>query len=156
MHDWLWHKIRTMLELTDIDLANDPLAARYVKTEIVSVTFAQYDGEVASLEGPNRYQIGDALITGSTGTRWSVSRNRFDAKYVAIAPTAANQEGDYKARPIPVLARQMSEPFTAARSSGGDMLRGNAGDWLLQYGPGDFGIAHHDRFTQVYKICPVI
>ena len=142
-----------MLELTDIDLVSDPIAARYVKTEIVSVTFAQHAGELISLEGPNRYQPGDALVTGSTGTRWSVSRDRFDAKYEALPPAAANKDGRYQARPIPVLAKQIAEPFTAPRSAGGDVLRGEAGDWLLQYGPGDFGVAGHERFTQVYRKC---
>jgi len=58
-----------MLELADIDLTNDPAAARYVKNEEVDVTFARSDGELISREGPNRYQAGDALITGSTGDR---------------------------------------------------------------------------------------
>lgn len=139
-----------MLELTNTDLTTDPSATRYVKTEVVTVTFARQEGELLSLEGPNRYQMGDALITGSTGSRWSVSRDRFDAKYVAVPPTVAGEDGRYGARPIPVLAKQISEPFTAARSAGGDVLRGNAGDWLLQYGPGDFGVAEHSRFTHIY------
>lgn len=139
-----------MLELGTIDLTADPSAARYVKTEIVAVTFAQQAGELLSREGPNRYQAGDALITGSTGSRWSVSRHRFDAKYEAVLPTLAWQDGRYRARPIAILAKQIAEPFSAARSAGGDVLRGSPGDWLLQYGPGDFGIAEHSRFMQVY------
>ncbi|HZV55481.1 MAG TPA: PGDYG domain-containing protein [Rhodocyclaceae bacterium] len=140
-----------MLKLTNIDLTTDHSAARYVKTEIVIVTFARQDGELVSLEGPNRYRIGDALITGTTGSRWSVSRHRFDMKYQAVPPTLAGADGRYEARPIPVLAKQISEFFTAERSAGGDVLRGNAGDWLLQYGPGDFGVAEHHRFMQVYR-----
>ena len=140
-----------MLELKNMDLTTDHFAERYVKTEIVSVEFARQEGELLSLEGPNRYQAGDALITGSTGSRWSVSRHRFDAKYEAVLPTTGGEDGRYEARPIPVLARQISEPFTAARSAGGDILRGNAGDWLLQYRPGDFGVAEHRRFAQIYK-----
>jgi hypothetical protein len=140
-----------LLELKNIDLTTDPLAAHYVKTEVVTVAFAQHEGELISLEGPNRYKAGDALITGSTGSQWSVSRHRFDAKYEALPPTVTGEDGRYKARPIPILAKQMTEPFTATRSAGGDVLRGNAGDWLLQYGPGDFGVAEHRRFTQVYK-----
>ena len=140
-----------MLAMKDIDLTADPDAARYVKAETVTVTFARQEGELVSLEGPNRYQLGDALITGSTGSRWSVSRQRFEAKYEAMPPTLTGKDGHYAARPIPVLAKKISEPFTAARSAGGDVLRGNAGDWLLQYGPGDFGVAEHGRFTQVYR-----
>ena len=140
-----------MLELKNIDLTTDPLAARYVKTEVVTVTFARQEGELISLEGPNQYRVGDALISGSTGSRWSVSRQRFDVKYEAVTPTVAGVDGYYRARPIPVLARSISEPFTAERSTGGDVLHGDAGDWLLQYGDGDFGVAERHRFTQVYK-----
>ena len=140
-----------MIEFTDIDLRTDILAARYVKTEIVEVAFAEESGELASPEGPNRYQPGDALITGSTGTRWSVSRDRFDAKYMAVTPTQSNMNGRYKARPVPVLARQLPEAFTVSRSVDGDRLVGEAGDWLLQYAPGDYGIAKNNRFVLVYK-----
>jgi hypothetical protein len=140
-----------MLELKDIDLAADPAAARYVKTEVVAVEFARQDGVLISLEGPNRYRAGDALVTGSTGSRWSVARERFEAKYLPVPPTVAGGDGPYRARPLPVLARQIAEPFTAARSAGGDVLRGKAGDWLLQYGPGDFGVAEQARFAQVYR-----
>lgn len=140
-----------VLELTDVDLATDPAAASYVKDETVSVTFAREAGQLQSLEGPNRYALGDALIAGSTGSRWSVSRERFDAKYSPVPPTLAGDDGQYRARPVPVLARQIDRAFTAARSAGGDVLRGNAGDWLLQYGPGDHGVADQARFTQVYR-----
>jgi hypothetical protein len=69
-----------MIELKNIDLLTDPAAQRVVKDETVAVQFAADDGELMSLEGPNRYTRGDALITGSTGDRWVVSRERFDAK----------------------------------------------------------------------------
>jgi PGDYG protein len=142
---------RAMLELKNIDLTTDPAAASYVKTEVVTVTFARQDGELLSLEGPNRYAVGDALVTGLMGSRWSVSRQRFDLKYEAVPPTLTGDDGRYRAKPLPVLAKQIPEAFTAARSAGGDVLRGNAGDWLLQYAPGDFGVADQSRFAQVYR-----
>ncbi|RLJ65284.1 PGDYG domain-containing protein [Sulfurisoma sediminicola] len=140
-----------MLELADIDLSTDPAAHRYVKHELVDVVFATHDGELISREGPNRYLAGDALITGSTGDRWSVSRGRFDEKYQAVPPLGHGDVGRYQARPIPVLARQMPEPFTIARRAGGDLLRGQANDWLLQYAPGDYGIVENARFERVYR-----
>jgi len=69
-----------MHELKNIDLRLDPRAREYIKSEVVQVVFAQDDGELVSREGPNRYTVGDALITGSTGDRWCVSRDRFDGK----------------------------------------------------------------------------
>jgi hypothetical protein len=140
-----------MIDLIGIDLTGDRFAERYVKTETVSVEFAAQAGEIISLEGPNRYAAGDALVTGVSGTRWSVERHRFDARYEPIASAAAVKPARYKARPIPVLARRMAEPFTVKRSAGGDVLSGNAGDWVLQYAPGDFGVVLHARFVQVYK-----
>jgi hypothetical protein len=47
---------------------------------------------------------------------------------------------------------QMNQPFRCRRSAGGDWLTGQAGDWLLQYAPGDHGIATHARFTLVYRL----
>jgi hypothetical protein len=140
-----------MLELNNIDLTRDAAAAAFVKDEVVAVAFAASDGELTSREGANRYAAGDALITGSTGDRWSVSRDRFEAKYLPVAPAQAGDDGRYRARPVPVLAKQMSEDFSVARCAGGDVLRGAAHDWLLQYAPGDFGIIADDRFRRVYR-----
>ena len=140
-----------MLHLDNIDLTQDAAAGRFIKTEIVQVMFAREPGELISLEGPNGYQTADAIITGCTGDRWSVDRHRFDAKYQAVAPTRDGQDGAYTARPVPVLARQINEPFTAARSAGRDVLHGEAGDWLMQYGPGDFGVCGKSRFERVYQ-----
>ena len=140
-----------MSELKNIDLHTDPDAARYVKNEQVQVTFAGSAGELVSREGPNRYQVGDALISGSTGDRWCVSRDRFDAKYEAVPPLSHGADGSYRNRPIPVLAKQMREAFSIGRCEGGDLLLGLAQDWLLQYGPGDFGIVENARFQKVYR-----
>lgn len=134
-----------------IDLAVDPAAAHYVKDETVAVVFARAAGEILSREGPNRYATGDALVTGSTGDRWSVTRDRFDAKYLPVSPTLAGQDGRHRSRPVPVLAKPMGEAFCIARSAGGDLLRGHAGDWLLQYAPGDFGVVEAERFAKVYR-----
>lgn len=140
-----------MIELaTDIDLARDDAAATYVKTETVMVVFATQSGTLTSREGLNRYAAGDALITGSTGDRWSVARERFDQKYAAVS-FPHGQDGPYRAKPVPVRAKQMPEAFQIARRAGGDVLRGNANDWLLQYAPGDFGVVENARFAKVYQ-----
>lgn len=141
-----------MLKLDAPDLTCDTAAARFVKDEVVDVKFATAGGELTSREGPNRFRAADALITGSTGERWSVSRDRFDAKYDPVSPTQAGGDGRYRSRPVPVLATQMEEPFSVARTAGGDLLCGAVGDWLVQYAPGDFGIVDNQRFRQVYRL----
>ena len=139
-----------MPELNNMDLRNDPDAALYVKNEVVQVCFAKSDGELISQEGFNRYTTGDAMVTGTTGNRWIVSRDRFDARYDPVAPVMTGENGAYRSKPLPVLAKQLHEPFSIDRSAGGDRLQGGAGDWLMQYGPQDFGIVEKNRFEQVY------
>jgi hypothetical protein len=125
-----------------------------VKDETVQVQFATTDGELLSAVGLNRYRRGDALVTGSTGDRWCVSRDRFDAKYLPAAATAAGHDGLYRNRPAEVLAKQMRRDFSVSRTPGGERLRGAPGDWLLQYAPGDHGIVERSRFERVYRLLP--
>lgn len=134
-----------MKTLTNIDLATDHAAKKFIKHEIVHVAFATTDGELTSREGINRYHAGDALITSESGERWCVSRDRFELKYEAVA------EGRFRAKPVSVLAKQMLEPFSISRSAGGDVLQGATQDWLLQYAPGDYGIVENARFERVYR-----
>jgi predicted lipase len=141
-----------MRQFQNVSLETDPLAARYVKDEVVSVKLAIADGVIQSREGPNHYQAGDALVTGSTGDQWSVIRARFEEKYEPVAPLVIGQDGPYRARRIPAWARQIDEPFAVERKAGGDLLKGNAGDWLLQYGPGDYGLVEDKRFKSVYRM----
>lgn len=140
------------LKISNPDLIADGSACWVVKDEVVSVQFAAAAGVIESSVGPNRYAPGDALLTGSTGDRWCVSRARFDAKYRPQAPTGPGGEGLYRNLPVAVRAKRMCEAFSVARSAGGDVLRGNAGDWLVQYAPGDHGIVAAARFDAVYRV----
>ncbi|MGD9842994.1 MAG: PGDYG domain-containing protein [Steroidobacteraceae bacterium] len=139
--------------LNDIDLRTDAQAQHYLKDEIVDVVFATEDGIIASTEGLNHYISGDALITGSTGDCWSVSLDRFDVKYTPITSVMTDTSGKYRNQPIPVLAKQMPTDFSIPRTANGDIIFGHAGDWLLQYSPGDHGIVANSKFQQVYRRC---
>jgi PGDYG protein len=141
-----------MLTLHNPDLTSDLTARQAVKDEKVSVEFATQHGELRSAVGINHYAPRDALITGSTGDRWCVSRDRFDAKYLPESPTVHGKAGEYRNRPVAILAKRMTQPFTVARTAGGDSLRGDSGDWLVQYAPGDHGIVERTRFERVYRL----
>jgi uncharacterized protein (DUF2237 family) len=132
-------------------LEADPDARRVSKVEVVLVEFATAAGALQSAVGLNRYAAGDALLTGSTGDRWCVSRDRFDAKYRPEPPTVAGAPGRYRNLPVTILAKQIPLPFTVHRSAGGDLLHGKPGDWLVQYAPGDHGVVAGDRFARVYR-----
>lgn len=141
-----------MLDLGCPDLATDPAARRVYKDEVVDVKFAREAGVIMSAVGPNHFAAGDALVTGSTGDRWCVSRDRFDARYVACPGTSPGQAGHYRNVRVVVLARRIDEPFRIARSLGGDMLEGQPGDWAVQYAPGDYGLVDQARFGRVYRL----
>ena len=134
-----------------IDLRQDAHATCYVKDETVEVVFARSAGSIASREGPNRYHTRDALLSATGGDRWSVARERFDARYRPLPPLQHGADGAYRNLPLPVLARQIAIAFTVLRRPGGDLLHGGAGDWLLQYAPGDWGIVADARFRQLYR-----
>ena len=146
--------MQLLLEIDEPDLATDSDARWVSKDEVVAVEFAATAGALQSAVGLNRYAVGDALLTGSTGDRWCVSRDRFDTKYAPEAPTLTGQAGSYRNRPLVVLAKRMTVAFSVSRSTGGDILRGNAGDWLVQYSPGDHGVVAKQRFDAVYRALP--
>src|ERR1700680_1085115 len=129
-----------MLQLESPVLAADSGACWVVKDEVVSVEFAAAAGILESAVGPNRYGAGDALLTGSTGDRWCVSRDRFDVKYRPEAHTSPGEPGRYRNHPVPVLAKLMTVAFAVERSAGGDRLHGNAGGWVGAYAPRGDGI----------------
>ena len=138
--------------IDDPDLTEDSDAVWAVKDELVTVEFAVAGGTLESAVGTNRYAAGDALLTGSTGDRWCVSRARFEAKYRAEPPTHAGHSARYRNLPVAVRAKRMAVPFSVVRAAGGDLLSGAAGDWLVQYAPGDYGIVAAARFDKVYRV----
>jgi hypothetical protein len=140
-----------LLPVDRVDLAIDPKSCWIIKDEIVSVQFAEADGELQSAVGLNRFMRGDALVTGSTGDRWCVSRARFDAKHRPMDGVVAGQAGRYRNIPQPIRGKRMLVPFLVARCADGDVLQGAAGDWLVEYSPGDHGIVARARFDQVYR-----
>ncbi len=133
--------MQEIVHIESVDLAADAGAAWAVKDETGDGGVRDRRRQFAERSvGANRYAAGDALVTGSTGDRWCVSRTRFDAKYEPQRPTQSGKNGQYRNRPVPILAKRMERAFSVARTAGGDVLRGVAGDWLVQYGLGDYGI----------------
>jgi hypothetical protein len=149
-HDGVMSPPPTHLDAPDLE--HDSQARPAVKDECVVVQFARTVGRIGSAVGENVFATGDALVTGSTGDSWVVSRARFDAKYRPEPPTRAGEDGHYRNLPVTVLAKPMTGAFTVARSAGGDVLRGEPGDWLVQYAPGDHGVVARARFERVYRL----
>jgi hypothetical protein len=122
------------------------------RPEKVEVCFADAECSVQTPEGRVLAKSGDALITGSAGERWRVSRAHFAAKYQPVPPTEPGQAGCYRALPYRVMALRMSGRFEVVLSDGVSRLAGQAGDWLLDYGDGSLGIVAAATFANRYDI----
>lgn len=135
----------------ECDLATDASATRWCKrVQEVPVEFARAAGVLETLEGPVRYERGDALLTGSAGERWPVRRSVFDTRYDPASTTTPGTDGIYLKRPLPVLARRIDTAF-AVRLPDGQVLQGRPGDWLVQYGPRDQAIVADAIFRATYQ-----
>lgn len=141
--------------LINVDLRNDPAAALFHSRPVVlAVRFATSDGIIQTLEGPVRYQTGDALMTGPKGEHWPIARARFDATYVPAGDGhAPGTDGLFAKREREILARRQGSAFQINIASG-QTLSGRPGDWLVQYGPGDLAIVAADVFDTLYEPAP--
>jgi len=118
----------------------------------MSVEIATSDGVIETLEGDVRYRAGDALLTGTRGERWPVQRHKFVASYEPVPPTKQGESGTYVKKPIVARALRIQEDFEVKVGWQPDKLRGAPGDWLLQYGPGDYGVVTASIFDQTYDL----
>jgi hypothetical protein len=119
---------------------------------VVEAAFADADGRVPTLEGEVAHRRGDAIVTGAHGERWPISRDAFFEAYAPVPPTRAGEGGRYRKRPLRVFARQMPGPFSVRHAPCGDPLIGPSGDWLVQYGPGRYGVVSARIFDETYTM----
>ncbi len=145
-------KIDGKSELKDcnsMELAGDARALVVMKKPIpLKVEFAKEDGTINTKEGAQPFKVGDAIMTGTHGERWPIPISNFRDTYEAV--DEAN--GLYAKKSIRVLALQMDEGFTVNVSWSKEPLVGKPGDWLVQYGKGDFGIVDKQIFEETYDI----
>jgi hypothetical protein len=131
-------------------LEGDPRAVRVIKRPLtIKVAFAQAAGICQTLEGPVDHLAGDAILTGIANENWPVVRAVFDKRYEPAEGTAFGSDGNYVKKPLEVLALRLEMPLNISLPAGG-VLHGETGDWLLQYGPTDYGIVRDDIFRSTY------
>ncbi len=137
----------TDLPSTLPNLSRHPDALPVVKRPMQhAVLFATVDGTCETLEGPVQYRAGDALITGTLGEQWPIARERFDEAYERVS------DGIYRKRSLLAYALLLKSPMTVPVGGQCDPLDAHAGDWLLQYGEGDYGVVDADVFAQTYEV----
>src|ERR1700733_2059746 len=125
--------------------------ARKLEHEI-DVRFTPVACTVQTSEGLVHAAPGDAIITGTAGEHWRVSRARFADKYRPVPPTIAGEAGRYVSLPNRILAVAMTEPFEVLLADGVSRLSGRAGEWLVDYGDGSLGIVSRPIFATTYEI----
>lgn len=93
-----------------------------------------------------------ALITGMERECRPVARQKFDSSYVPIPPNRHGQPGEYR-KIESTWAKQMEISFAVQVGAHDDVIHGKAGDWLTQYGPGDYGVVAAEIFRKKYEPC---
>jgi hypothetical protein len=134
-------------------ISTDPrrVHARKLEREI-TVRFTPVACTVQTSEGVVHALPGDAIITGTAGEHWRVSRARFSDKYRPVPPTAAGESGKYVSLPNRIMALPMTGAFEVVLADGVSRLRGRAGEWLVDYGDGSLGIVSEAIFATTYEI----
>ena len=135
------------------DLASDKKSQRAFKRPLVhDVVFANAAGVCETLEGPAPYLSGDAIVTGVAGEHWPVPREYFLATYEAVTPTEPGYDGRYRKKKILVWVLQLETSTSVSVAGNTAKLTGCAGDWLVQYEPGSWGIVEQNIFQQTYLL----
>ena len=141
-----------MRHYQDIDIRRWPRCRSARKKDLpFAVRFAVQAGVMATLEGDVPYARGDALAWGPRNERWPIAAAYFAENYLPAPGTKAGRDGQYCKKPVIVAAAPMTEDFSVA-ATGGALLRGEAGDWLVQYEQGHYGIVRHDIFSETYEL----
>ena len=107
---------------------------------------AQTERVVQTKEGPVTARKGDYIMTGTKGENWPIPKDKFEKTY-DVQPdgkTAAKKK-------IKVYAVEMRKPFEVKVSWSPDTLKGKPGDFLVQYGPGDYGVVEKGIFKETYN-----
>jgi hypothetical protein len=122
------------------------------RVQEVDVRFTPVECSVKTNEGVVHARPGDAILTGTAGEHWRVSRAHFADKYRPVPPTVAGADGRYECLPIRIRGVPMSAAFEVLLADGISRLTGRAGDWLVDYGDGSLGIVSPAIFATTYEI----
>ena len=129
------------------DVSQDPDGFKTAKLPIpLEFRYAEADETIDTKEGPVGANAGDAIMTGTEGEQWPIPAEKFAQTYNDLGDGTAAKKN------IPVFAKQMMVPFKVKVSWSNDLLQGEPGDYLVQYGPGDYGVVGREIFAKTYKV----
>mgnify|MGYP002621756461 FL=1 len=107
--------------------------------------YAETDETIETKEEPVGAKAGDAIMTGTEGEQWPIPAEKFKQTYDDLGDGTAAKKN------IPVYAVEMNKPFQVKVSWSNDLLKGDPGDYLVQYGPGDYGVVGREIFGKTYE-----
>lgn len=137
----------------DLDISQNLNVVRAIKRPVpVLVRFAETDGVCETPEGTVHFRQGDAIAEGAHDDTWPIQRHKFLERYEPVPPTRPGEAGEYVKRALPVYALSLTEPVAVPVGWQSDPLYANPGDWLIQYGPDDFGVVKPEIFEATYEI----
>lgn len=135
------------------DMAHAPGSVRVRKLPIpVQIHWTKQAGVCQTREGAVAFAAGDPLLTGIEGECWTMPASTFLAAYEPVPPLTFGADGAYRKKQFAVWARRLAQAAEVRVGYQHDLLHGEAGDWLLQYGPGNFGIVAAAIFDKTYEL----
>lgn len=132
------------------EFPNVVLAAR--RPLVFEVEFSQVSGTLQTLEGAVAYDAGAAIVTGLHGEKWPIAIDRFAKTFELVEGSTIGQRGRYRRRPQTVLAHCLVNASEVIVPEERGVLGGHAGDWLVEYGPGDRAIVAAEIFEMTYEV----
>lgn len=131
------------------ELSEDPDAFRCFKKPIpLEFRIAQEQETVQTKEGPVVARAGDYIMTGTKGENWPIPADQFNYDIL----TQDGSTGTAAKKKIIVSAKEMNESFEVKVSWSASTLKGEVGDYLVEYGPGDYGVVGREIFKETYSM----
>jgi len=153
MENWRKYLKETIGLDEEPELSEDPDAFETAKKPIpLEFRYAEEGETIETREGPVNARADDAIMTGTEGEQWPIPRERFEQTYDVLEVPSDEAPGSAAKKDIPVFAKEMSEPFQVKVSWSDDLLEGESGDYLVQYGEGDYGVVGREIFEKTYKL----
>ena len=146
MENWRRYLTETIGLDDTPDLSQDPDGFETAKLPIpLEFRYAETGETIETKEGSVGAKAGDAIMTGTEGEEWPIPAEKFAETYDDLGDGTAAKKN------IPVFAKEMSEPFQVKVSWSDDLLQGEEGDYLVQYGAGDYGVVGREIFEKTYE-----
>ncbi len=116
------------------------------------IVFAAQTGVIQTLEGPVSHQVGDAIVTGTAGERWPISRERFERTYrPADQMGRMGRDGWFVKEPVVVQAVRAQADARVSLGGERGTLAAQGGDWILTGPAGDSWVVADGIFQQMYE-----